>query len=262
MQVTQLNLYPIKSTKAYGVSQAVVQPQGLNFDRELMITEPNGKFITARKDAELYRFSALPITGGVLIQHDSGERCVVRYADFKHHQESEVWGTNFPSWVAENAVNEWLSRLIGRDVQLRWIGEQSQRTLTPDSTHPLSFADSNPILLVSEKSLEQVQQWSPVPITLEQFRGNIVIDGNTPFEEEQWQRVKIGKVSFRVAQSCTRCILITRNPKTLNLDPSAEPFRTLKNQHTNSQGKPIFGIHLVPEESGVIYLGDDVTFLS
>ena len=62
MQVTQLNLYPIKSTQAYRVEQAFVQPQGLNFDREFMITEPDGTFITARKDKVLYQLSAFPIS--------------------------------------------------------------------------------------------------------------------------------------------------------------------------------------------------------
>lgn len=261
MQVTQLNLYPIKSTKAYPVSQAVVQPQGLNFDREFMITEPDGKFITARKEAELYRLSAFPISGGLYLQHDNGETCMVRYADFQQSQTSEVWGTHFPSLVASEAVNQWLSGFFEREVQLRWLGEQSQRTLNDTSQHPLSFADSNPILLVSEKSLEQVQQWAPVPVSLAQFRGNIVIDGEIPFEEEKWQRIQIGDVIFRFSQCCTRCILITRNPQTLELDSKSEPFRTLKNQHTNEQGKPIFGIHLIPENSGVIRLSDHVTLL-
>lgn len=54
MQVTQLNLYPIKSTQAYRVEQAFVQPQGLNFDREFMITEPDGTFITANNDVALF----------------------------------------------------------------------------------------------------------------------------------------------------------------------------------------------------------------
>lgn len=261
MQVTQLNLYPIKSTRAYQVEQAFVLPQGLNFDREFMITEMDGTFITARKEQVLYRFSAFPIPMGVVIQGDNGEQCVALYQDFVEQQTSEVWGTHFPSWVAHDAVNQWLSERFGRDVQLRWIGKTSQRRVQNFEPNPLSFADSNPLLLVSEKSLAQVQAWSSAPVVMEQFRANVVIDGVQAFEEEGWRRIKIGDVEFEFAQCCTRCILITRHPTTLELDPKAEPFRALKQHHTNEKGKPIFGIHLVPKNSGAIRVGDFITIL-
>ncbi len=53
-------------------------------------------------------------------------------------------------------------------------------------------------------------------------------------------------------------MMITRSLETLALDPSAEPFRTLKEKHTNEKGKPIFGIQLVPRNSGVIRKEDMV----
>ncbi|OOH91342.1 MOSC domain-containing protein [Pasteurellaceae bacterium 15-036681] len=261
MKITQLNLYPIKSTQVYRVNQALVNLQGLNFDREFMLTEPDGTFITARKDKALYQLAAFPVTNGIVIVHDNGEQYVVRYTDFEKLESSEVWGTYFDSFVAKDEVNQWLSQFFGRTVQLRWLGEQSQRNVKDFEHNPMSFGDSNPLLLVSEKSLQQVQKWAPVPISMEQFRGNIVIDGAEPFEEEKWQQIRIGQVKFTVAQSCTRCILITRNLETLELDPQAEPLRTLKQQHTNEQGKPIFGIHLVPENSGIIRVGDSINIL-
>ncbi|MGX2974141.1 MOSC domain-containing protein [Ursidibacter arcticus] len=261
MKVTQLNIYPIKSSKAYVVEQAFVHPQGLNFDREFMITEPDGTFITARKEKVLYQLAAFPFSTGVVIRADNGEQCIVYYRDFVKSADSEVWGTHFSSWIAHHSVNQWLSGLFGREVQLRWLGEKSQRQVANFEPNPMSFADSNPILLVSQQSLKQVQEWSPVPVTMEQFRGNIVIDGDLAFEEEQWQRIQIGDVILRFAQCCTRCVLITRNLDTLELDPKAEPFRTLKQHHTNEKGKPLFGIHLVPENSGVIRVGDTITLL-
>lgn len=258
MQVTELNIYPIKSTRETSVSQAFVQPQGLNFDREFMLTETDGKFITARKDAELYRLTALPIATGLVISHTSGEKCVALYQDFIAEQTSEVWGTHFSSKVASDSVNAWLSQIFGRAVQLRWLGANSQREVNHFPEHPMSFADSHPVTLMSLKSLEQVQQWSPIPLEMARFRPNIVVDGNVAFEEEQWEQVQIGEVLFTKSALCTRCVLITRDLTTLELDPQAEPFRTLKQKHTNDQGKPIFGIHLVPQNSGIIKVGDVV----
>lgn len=259
MQVTELNIYPIKSTQPTQVSQAFVEPKGLNFDREFMITEANGKFITARKDLELYRLTAFPIATGIVITHTSGQKCVVLYQDFIEEQSSEVWGTHFNSKVADKRVNQWLSEILGREVQLRWLGSQSQRKVENFADNPLSFADSHPVTLMSLKSLEQVQEWSPIPIEMARFRPNIVIDGNIAFEEESWEQIQIGEVLFRKSALCTRCVLITRNLSTLELDPQAEPFRTLKQKHTNDKGKPVFGIHLVPQNSGIIRVGDTIT---
>lgn len=161
--------------------------------------------------------------------------------------------------MADKRVNQWLSEILGREVQLRWLGSQSQRKVENFADNPLSFADSNPVTLMSLKSLEQVQQWSPISIEMARFRPNIVIDGNVAFEEEQWEQIQIGEVLFRKSALCTRCVLITRNLSTLELDPQAEPFRTLKQKHTNNKENLFFGIHLVPQNSGIIRVGDTIT---
>ena len=45
------------------------------------------------------------------------------------------------------------------------------------------------------------------------------------------------------------------------MHPKMEPFRTLKKINTNEKGKPLFGINLVPLNSGVIYVGDELQLL-
>lgn len=257
MKVTQLNLYPLKSAKAYGVEQAFVFPQGFNFDREFMLSESDGTFITARKDEKLYQISALPISTGIMLCFN-GEQCVARYSDFKQKGDSQVWNTHFPSWIADEKVNQWLSHIFEREVQLRWLGQHSERKLEKRDNQTLSFADSNPILLCSQKSLSAVQDWSPIPLEIARFRANIVIDGESAFAEENWQEIQIGEVRLQISGNCTRCIMITRDLEHYQLDEQAEPFRTLKKYHTNEKGKPIFGIHLVPLTSGVIRVGDKI----
>lgn len=256
-----IHLYPIKSTLGYSVSQAVVQPQGLSFDREFMLTEPNGKFITARKDAELYHFSAMPVPFGLYVRHKNGNSLLVRYQDFSQMQTCEVWGTEFSSLIATDKINRWFSEKIGREVQLRWTGEHTQRQIKRFPQHPLSFADGYPLLLTNTASLTELQKHCPAPILMSQFRPNLVIEGNTPFEEQQWDRIQIGEVTFLHTKPCERCVLTTRNPETGQLNPTMEPFRSLKKLNSNEEGKPIFGINLLPLNSGIITLDDPVNLL-
>lgn len=262
MKLTDIFLYPIKSTQAYGVAQAFVQPQGLNFDREFMLTEPNGKFITARKDGELYLFSAFPIPFGLYVQHQDGSQLIAKYQDFQQEQDCEIWGTEFASFVAPDFINQWFSEKIGREVQLRWTGLETQRRINRFPESAVSFADGYPLLLTTQASLQELQKHCPVSVKMAQFRTNLVVDGETAFDEQQWEKIQIGDVAFFNAKPCTRCILTSRDPNTHLLDKTMEPFRTLKKINVSEKGDPLFGINLIPLNSGVIKIGDQVEILS
>ncbi|HBO38564.1 MAG TPA: MOSC domain-containing protein, partial [Pasteurellaceae bacterium] len=130
----------------------------------------------------------------------------------------------------------------------------------PDN--PVSFADGYPLLLTNSKSLEAVQMQCPSAIEMSQFRPSIVIEGHTAFEEQQWDKIQIGNVTFLHSKPCVRCVLTTRDPQTNRLHPKMEPFRTLKKLNPNEEGMPIFGINLLPLNSDIIRIGDPVKVLS
>ncbi|TCP14389.1 hypothetical protein EV697_101530 [Bisgaardia hudsonensis] len=258
----EIYIYPIKSTKAYKISQSIVQMQGLNFDREFMLTDLNGKFITARTHSTLYELFAFPIAQGIEIHHKNGSFIRIQYQDFLYSRNNEVWGDHFPSLVAKQEINQWLTDKIKDNVQLRWLGEQSQRKIKHYPEYNVSFADGYPILLCTEESLEKVKSECPTEITMLQFRPNVVIKGYSAFSEQNWHEIQIGNVKFLHTHPCTRCILTTRNIYTNQLDPKAEPFRTLKRINTNENGKPLFGINLIPMNTGIIKEGDEIKILS
>lgn len=259
--LTKIAFYPIKSIQPCFTLQSYVQPHGLSFDREFMLTDPAGTFITARKYGELYRFSAYPIAQGIIVRHQDGSEIVIRYQDFSEQQECEVWGNHFPSYVAPEHINQWFSEKLQTEVMLRWLGERDQRFIKRFPEHSVSFADGYPLLLVSESSFTAVQQACPVPITIDQFRSNLIVTGETAFAEENWHTIKIGSVEFLNAKLCARCILTTRNLATAELEAKCEPFRTLKKIHKSEEGEPLFGINLIPLNSGVIRVGDKVEVL-
>lgn len=261
MQLQQICIYPIKSTQGYFLPQAVVLSQGLNFDREFMITEPNGKMITARKEEALFRLSAYPIPMGLQVVHQDGSMLTVHYSDFQHTTACEVWEDVFESFIANDEINRWFSEKLARDVQLRWTGLHTERRTARPPETPVAFADGYPILLTTEASLQQLQQNCPVPISMANFRPNIVVSGNEPFQEEQWKKIQIGGATFINVKPCERCVLITRDPQHHQLDKKMEPLRSLKKLNTNAQGKTIFGINLIPLNTGVIRVGDEVKIL-
>lgn len=87
------------------------------------------------------------------------------------------------------------------------------------------------------------------------FRPNVVIDGEAPFAEDSWPRVRIGEVEFRTAEVCDRCVMTTIDPETLAT--GKEPVRTLA-RYRHWDGKTWFGTRLVPLGEGELRVGDEV----
>ncbi|RXZ45869.1 MOSC domain-containing protein, partial [Agromyces binzhouensis] len=130
----------------------------------------------------------------------------------------------------------------------------------------LSLADAGPLLLASEASLAQLDAWTPddvPPLDIVRFRPNVVVDGDAPFAEDAWTRVRIGGVRFRFGEVCDRCVMTTIDPETLAR--GKEPIRTLA-KHRKWDGATWFGVRLIPELDGAgasasahrIAIGDEV----
>ncbi|VAW82603.1 Flavodoxin reductases (ferredoxin-NADPH reductases) family 1, partial [hydrothermal vent metagenome] len=53
MKLTEINIYPIKSTRRIALDESDVLPRGLPWDRRWMLVDAQGKFMTARKHPTL-----------------------------------------------------------------------------------------------------------------------------------------------------------------------------------------------------------------
>lgn len=55
MFLSDLCIYPLKSARGIALGQADIRPEGLRRDRQLMLVEPSGHFVTQRELPELAR---------------------------------------------------------------------------------------------------------------------------------------------------------------------------------------------------------------
>ena len=122
------------------------------------------------------------------------------------------------------------------------------------------FSDGFPLLLISEASLEDLNQKlvqnSSKPVTMQRFRPNLVVKGCDAFAEDQWQNIHINQISFRIVKPCSRCIVTTVNPK-LGIVSSPEPLRTLAT-YRKKANKILFGQNVIHNQTGVLNVGDCV----
>jgi uncharacterized protein YcbX len=115
----------------------------------------------------------------------------------------------------------------------------------------VSFADGAPVLLTSEESLADLNTRLEKLITMTRFRPNLVVRGDLPYAEDEWQAIGIGETRFDVGWACTRCILTTVDPETGQPCPDGEPLRTLK-KYRRRDREVYFGQNLLPRRFGSI----------
>ena len=261
MQVTALYRYPVKSLGGTGETTLDVEPWGPAGDRRWAVVDEQGAKLTARTVSQLLRVRAQTVPGeGVRLTAPSGRSLLVREphlgplvpVPFRNLDRATDAG---------DVAGRFLSAVLGRPVRLVWQASPDARAV-PERNGGLpgervSLADAGPVLLTSERSLAQVQEWAEddSALSMLRFRPNLVIDGDVPFAEEAWSSVTIGALSFRCQQACDRCVMTMIDPETLA--QGKEPLRTLA-RHRKRDGKTWFGVRLVPLGRGAIAVGDPV----
>jgi len=262
VHLSQIFTHPVKSMRGLQFSHAQVTPSGLAFDRIFMLTETDGRFITARQHPQLVLFTPTLLSNGIVITAPDNQSVTVTFADFQTiKQPTEVWGNHFTAHLAADSVNDWFSQYFNRPVQLRWLGTELTRRIKHFPDMPLSFADGYPFLLVNEASFELLQERCPVPLELIQFRPNLVVDHVPAFAEDSWKTIKIGEIIFDVVKPCTRCILTTVNPETGKKSRLEEPLTSLQQFRSKENGDIDFGMNLIARNHGVIRTHDKVEVL-
>jgi uncharacterized protein YcbX len=123
----------------------------------------------------------------------------------------------------------------------------------------VGFADAYPYLLATTASLAELNARLDVPVPMNRFRPNLVVEGGEAYEEERHPRVRIGALTFRMPKRCARCQVTTVVQATAAV--SKEPLRTLASYRTEGNNV-YFAQNLVPDGEGILAVGDEVDYLS
>lgn len=262
--LSELSIYPIKSIQGISLSSSEVEIAGLYDDRRYMLVKPDGEFITGRKHPNLTLVTAkrLENNSWQLSHPDVVSDLIIDPLTFSsHYMQTIVWDNPISAQLTQEDANTWFSEVAGETVKLVYFGEQSERFTNRKPEVPVAFADGYPFLLTTEASLDELNKTCPEDIQMAQFRPNLVITGNNPFEEDSWKRIRIGEVEFENVKPCDRCIFTTLNPTTAQRSKKGEPLKTLAKFRLLSKESITFGINMIALNTGVINIDDKVEVL-
>ncbi len=260
MHLSELLHYPVKSLRGCHLTQAQVTPQGLAGDREWLVATEDGSFITAREQPRLLCLQAEQTAHGVRLSAPDGRAVQVGKTECTQPQTVQVWRDRFEARHGAIAADAWLSAYLGQACRLYHLGAHSQRRLAEHDL-PLSFADGAPYLLTNTASLRELNRHLARPVEMVRFRPNLVVTADFPYEEDEWQRIRIGTVEFERLEPCERCVMITVDGHTGQAATDGEPLHTLLRTHGLPEGA-CFGVHMRALNSGIIQPGDELTVLA
>jgi uncharacterized protein YcbX len=271
-ELQSIHIHPVKAFRGISPREAEVEPWGLAGDRRWMLVDSGGKVVTQRRQPRLALAAAglLP-GGGVLLSAPGMEPLAVPVPRPAGTVPVEMLRDKVEAVLAEDdAAHAWCSAYLGTDVRLVHMDDPAtRRPVDPEYALPgetVSFADGYPLLLTTASSLDalnslvaQGEHADEGPLPMNRFRPNVVVSGTDAWAEDDWSRVAIGEVAFRVAKACGRCVVTTTDQGTAGR--GREPLHTL-GKHRRLGGKLVFGQNLVPLSRGTIRVGDPVSVLA
>ncbi len=258
MNVSAINVYPIKSLRGNPLEEALVCSYGLEHDRRWMLASPESQMITQRECPRLALMKVLAGVDGLHIASPDGREIFVPHDPAGWTADESVvnvWGRSYVGVAAIASINQALSEMIGMNCRLLSIRADVFRV-----KRDVAFHDDSPILIISEASLEELNQRLEVPLPMNRFRPNIVVRDAGAFDEDGWQRIAIGDAVFRAIKVCERCVITTID-QAEGIACGPEPLATLATFRRKGEGVS-FGQYYRPEQaSATIRLGDAVAVL-
>ncbi|MEN0119024.1 MAG: MOSC domain-containing protein [Agrobacterium cavarae] len=263
MQITQLNIYPVKSARGIALSQSAISAEGLPGDRRAMLVDPSGHFITQRELPAIANLNVVPEAGGYRLSVDGkGEILAVPSSA---RLEVTVWKSNVDAALATDDVNGTLSQWFGKEMKLAFFDDQSKRLANVEWTGtetPVTFADGYQILVATTASLEALNADMTAngedSIGMERFRPNIVLETDEAWAEDRWAAIDINGIRFDLVKPCARCIMTTQDQKTGSRDVPS-PMKAMGRIRMSADRRVpgvLFGWNLTPRGQGTISLGD------
>lgn len=269
MRVSDLFIYPVKSSRGIALQTSEIDAFGLPGDRRAMFANPDGSFITQRELPQLARIDVRP-TSSAFHLAIADEELVVPLPNGGSRIDVSIWKTIVNAAMADDRSNETLSRWLGREVRLVFFDAAASRTASAEwagEGTPVTFADGYQILVTTTGSLKALNAdlaaHGEGSVGMERFRPNIVIDTDEAWPEDYWAAIEIGGIRFDLVKPCARCIMTTQDQQTGSREVPS-PMQAMGRIRMSADRRvpgPLFGWNATPRAAGTVSVGDEVKIL-
>jgi uncharacterized protein YcbX len=231
VQITGLNIYPVKSCRGIALKQARLTETGFEHDREWLVITPEGRFLTQRERPQLAQVETAIAGDQLVLRKPNGADLSLPLNLTGPEREVTIWRDKAAAFDAGDEAATWLTDHLGKPARLVRFDKRHKRASDAkwtDGAEALNqFSDGYPWLLISQGSLDELNRRMQNPLPMNRFRPNIVVDGLPPFGEDSVDEFVAGSVRLKVVKPCDRCVVTTTDQIT-GERTSDEPLKALK----------------------------------
>jgi uncharacterized protein YcbX len=258
--IAGLYVHPVKSCARVAVDEAVVMETGLEWDRQWMVVDPAGEFVSQREAPRLalvrptLRANDLVLRApGMLVLH-------LKLDAIESETRVRVWNDEVNAGDMGDLSAQWFSDFLGQRVRLARFDPEVQRfsdaRWTGDTRALTAFADAFSLLVLSSAAVDQLntrlRSRGAAPVRSDRFRPNLVLDGLQPHEEDWIDRITFdapgGPVVIRLVKPCTRCSIPDVDPERGEPDHAVGAELAAYRGDARMNGQVTFGMNAVIEE--------------
>ena len=262
IKVSELNIYPVKSMRQITLDISRLGPFGLQHDRRWMVVDKEGYMVTQRQQARMCLIQPKLHENSVELTAQGMSSIVIEYPESNKTLTATVWNDECQVCDAGDEAAIWLSDFLSIDCRLVYFPDDEIRQVDlnyENKGERTAFSDGFPLLLTSQASLVDLNQRLATPVPMKRFRPNLVVTGCNAFAEDEWDRIRIGDIIFRVVKPCSRCIIPNIDIETAN--KSNEPARTLAT-YRKTGNSIFFGQNVIAENEGELSIGMPVEVIA
>ena len=260
--IARLFVYPIKSCAGVELPEVLLTETGLEFDRAWMVVGTDGVFVSQRElprmaliRPQMKQMEMVLRAPGMLALHIAFDRV-------EQPVRVKVWRDEVAAYDMGDVAAQWFSDFLsepGKPQALRLVRfdpehkRLSNMTWTKGVEAQNQFADGFPLLVASQKSLDELNEKlvaaGHAAVGIERFRPNIVLAGIEAQDEDRVETMHIataeGGARIEPAKPCTRCPIPDIDPARAVSTPEVND--TLRTYRANARvdGAITFGMNCI-----------------
>lgn len=282
LTILSLHSYPVKSCAGLTHTEIDLTEAGLAFDREWVIVDRQGVFMTQRQYARMALIQPA-LANGILSLNAPGMPALAispaPSTPAPPPVSVRIWGSDTLGLDEGDTVAQWLGQFLDTPCRLLRVHPLAQRIASPDhvnawrrkhsdiapafpAQHQFGFADGFPFLVANQGSLDELNRQllanGQPAVPMNRFRPNIVLQGLDAYEEDYLASMRIGAMTFAFVKRCARCPIPNIDQATAISAP--EPGLTLAAHRRFPEGV-LFGVNAVVAGAGAgsrLAIGDQV----
>ncbi len=251
--------YPVKSLGGESLPSIMLTAHGLSYDRHWMLVNDDHEFMTQRQNPIMTQIHAAVSDGKCVLTR--GEDSI----SFNVNEvtgaiiETQVWNHAVVTQIVSEEASTWLSDHIGQRVHLVGAGKRFQRHKErAGNMLPLKFQDGYPILVLSQASVDLLNDKLEEDMTEHRFRANMLIDDCSAHSEDVHQLLQHANYQVKLESACKRCILINTDQRTGQV--GKEPLKTLS-AYRQQENQVLFGRNASVASVGKMTVGDILDYI-